>query len=46
MVVSDMHGQSARAMVKALIAGQPQHAVLKLASRRLKAAREEILDAL
>lgn len=46
VVVSDLHGQSARAMVKALIAGQPPHAVLKLASRRLKAAREEILDAL
>ena len=46
VVVSDLHGQSARAMVKAIIAGQPPHAVLKLASRRLKAAREEILDAL
>jgi transposase len=46
VVVSDLHGQSARAMIKALIAGQPPHAVLKLASRRLKAAREEILDAL
>ena len=46
VVVSDLHGQSARAMVKALIAGQPPHAVLKLASRRLKAAREEIFDAL
>ena len=46
VVVSDLHGQSARAMVKALIAEQPPHAVLKLASRRLKAAREEILDAL
>lgn len=46
VVVSDLHGQSARAMVKAIIAGQPPHAVLKLASRRLKAAREEIFDAL
>ena len=46
VVVSDLHGQSARAMAKALIAGQPPHAVLKLASRRLKAAREEIFDAL
>lgn len=46
VVVSDLHGQSARAMVKALIAGQPPHAVLKLASRRLKAGREEIFDAL
>ena len=31
-VASDLHGQSARAMVKAIIAGQPHHAVLKLAS--------------
>ena len=46
VVVSDLHGQSARAMVKAIIAGQPPHTVLKLASRRLKAAREEIFDAL
>jgi len=46
VVVSDLHGQSARAMVKAIIAGQPPHAVIKLASRRLKAAREEIFDAL
>jgi len=46
VVVSDLHGQSARAMAKALIAGQPPHAVLKLASRRLKAGREEIFDAL
>lgn len=46
VVVSDLHGQSARAMVKAIIAGQPPHEVLKLASRRLKASREEIFDAL
>jgi hypothetical protein len=46
VVVSDLHGQSARAMVKAIIAGQPPHEILKLASRRLKASREEILDAL
>lgn len=46
VVVSDLHGQSARAMVKAIIAGQPSHEVLKLASRRLKAGREEIFDAL
>jgi transposase len=46
VVVSDLHGQSARAMVKATIAGQPPHEVLKLASRRLKASREEIFDAL
>lgn len=46
VVVSDLHGQSARAMVKAIVAGQPPHEVIKLASRRLKASREEILDAL
>ncbi|SDY54501.1 Transposase IS116/IS110/IS902 family protein [Nitrosomonas sp. Nm58] len=46
VVVSDLHGQSARAMVKAIIAGQPPHEILKLASRRLKASREEIFDAL
>jgi transposase len=46
VVVSDLHGQSARAMVKAIIAGQPPREVLKLASRRLKAGREEIFDAL
>ena len=46
VVVSDLHGQSARAMVKAIIAGQAPHEVLRLASRRLKASREEIFDAL
>jgi transposase len=46
VVVSDIHGQSARAMVKALIEGQPPHAVLQFASRRLKASRDELFDAL
>lgn len=46
VVVSDLHGLSARAMVKAIIAGQPPHEVIKLASKRLKASREEIFDAL
>jgi transposase len=46
VVVSDLHGQSARAMVKAIIAGQPPQEILKLASRRLKASREELFDAL
>lgn len=46
VVVSDLHGQSARAMVKAIIAGQSPQEGLKLASRRLKASREEIFDAL
>jgi transposase len=46
VVVSDLHGQSARAMVKAIIAGRPTHEVLDCASRRLKASREELFDAL
>jgi transposase len=46
VVVSDVHGQSARAMVKALIQGAAPHEVLPLASRRLKASREELFDAL
>jgi transposase len=46
VVVSDLHGKSARLMVKAIIAGRPPEAVIKLASRRLKASREEIFDAL
>jgi transposase len=46
VVVSDIHGQSARAMIKALIQGAAPHEVLPLASRRLKASREELLDAL
>lgn len=46
VVVSDLHGQSARAMVRAIIAGQPPHEVIKLASCRLKASREDIFEAL
>lgn len=46
VVVSDVHGQSARAMIKALIQGAAPHEVLPLASRRLKASREELFDAL
>ncbi|SDA22522.1 Transposase IS116/IS110/IS902 family protein [Nitrosospira sp. Nsp18] len=46
VVVSDLHGQSARAMVKAIIAGRPPHEVLELVSKRLKASREELFDAL
>jgi transposase len=46
VVVSDLHGQSARAMVKAIIAGQAPHEVIRLASTRLKASREEIFEAL
>lgn len=46
VVVSDLHGQSARAMIKTLIAGQAPHQVLNQASRRLKASREVLFDAL
>ena len=46
VVVSDIHGQSARAMIHALIQGDSPESVLRLASRRLKASHEEILDAL
>lgn len=46
VVVSDLHGQSARTMIKAIIAGRPTHEVLDCASRRLKASREELFDAL
>lgn len=46
VVVSDVHGQSARAMIKALIANKTPQEVLKFASRRLKASREELFDAL
>ena len=46
VVVSDVHGQSARAMVKALIANKTPSEVLSLASNRLKASREELSDAL
>jgi len=46
VVVSDLHGQSARAMIKAIIAGRATHEVLDCASRRLKASREELFDAL
>jgi transposase len=46
VVVSDLHGQSARAMVKAIVEGRPTHEVLDRASRRLKASREVLFDAL
>lgn len=45
VVVSDVHGQSARAMVKALIDGRSPQAVRQQASRRLKASRETWFDA-
>lgn len=46
VVVSDVHGQSARAMTKALLDGQTPAEVLALASRRLKASREQLFEAL
>lgn len=46
VVVSDLHGQSARRMVRALVDGQPPEQIVTLAGRRLRAPREEILDAL
>ncbi len=46
VVVSDLHGVSARNMVKGLIAGNPPEQVLRYASKRLKATEEELLDAL
>ncbi len=46
VVVSDLHGLSARAMIRAIIAGQPPHEVIQLASVRLKASREDIFEAL
>lgn len=46
VVVSDIHGQSAGAMIRALVAGEPVEAVLRYANRRLKASEEELRDAL
>ena len=46
VVVSDLHGKSARAMVNAIIDGDPPSDILRHASHRLKATREEIFDAL
>jgi transposase len=46
VVVSDIHGQSARAMIKGILHGQAPRHVLQLASRRLKASSEELHDAL
>ena len=45
VVVSDVHGQAARAMVKAIIAGKPTPEVLDLAGR-LHASRKELFEAL
>lgn len=45
VLVSDIHGQAGRAMVKALIEGQPIPAILDLAGR-VRASREELFEAL
>lgn len=46
VVVSDLHGQSARAMINAIVAGKSPSDVLDCASKRLKASREELFDAI
>ena len=45
VVVSDIHGASGRAMVKALIAGQPLREVLDQKGC-LRASRDELFEAL
>ena len=45
VVVGDIHGQSARAMIKALIAGKDMHEVLDRKGR-LRASRDELFEAL
>lgn len=45
VLVSDIHGQAARAMVKAIIFGKPMASVLDLAGR-LRASRSELFEAL
>lgn len=46
VVVSDLHGKSGRAMVKALVAGESAQSLLGYADPRLKASEEDLLDAL
>ena len=45
VLISDIHGQAGRAMIKALIEGQSVNEVLNLAGR-LRASREQLFDAL
>jgi transposase len=45
VLVADIHGSSARSMIKALIAGQPMHEVLDHKGR-IRASREELCEAL
>jgi len=46
VVVSNLHGKSARAMIKGLLAGETPQQVLSYADKRLKATKEELIDAL
>ena len=46
VVLSDLNGKSARAMIKGLLAGETPQQVLRYANKRLKATKEELLDAL
>lgn len=46
VVVSDIHGTAARKMIKALIANASVQDILDLASKRFKASREELFEAL
>ena len=45
VLVSDIHGQGARAMIKALIAGKPMHEILDRKGR-LRASRKDLFEAL
>lgn len=45
VLVADIHGQSARAMVKSLIEGKPMHEILD-DKGRLRASREDLCEAL
>ncbi|MDA3921353.1 MAG: IS110 family transposase [Salinisphaera sp.] len=46
VVVSDVHGKTARVMTEALLEGQTPEQVLALAGRRLKATRAQLFEAL
>jgi transposase len=46
VVISDLHGISARVMIKGLLDGETPEQVLQYADKRLKATEEELVDAL
>jgi len=46
VVVSDLHGVSANRMIEGLLGGEPIEQLLQYAHPRLKATREELIDAL